>query len=95
MDKPQVIRINPMNIDEDLKGPVLSALVQKGWTIQTSVILSDPRKPEEDRLRLGLIMFPPVEVPASAPERWTWQAALVVGSIASLPPLALVFALMG
>lgn len=59
VDKPQIVKINPLNIDEEIQGPVFTGLVEKGWTVATSVILDDPRRPEHDRLRLGLVMIPP------------------------------------
>lgn len=59
MEAPKVIRIDPKNIDDEMKGTVICSLVEKGWTIQTSIIMEDETKPDYDKLRLGLIMFPP------------------------------------
>lgn len=63
MDKAEIIKINPLAIEQELKGPVMTGLMEKGWTVQTSIMLEDPRVPvgHPDRMRLGLIMFPPHE----------------------------------
>lgn len=81
MDKPKVIRVNPISLDEDLKDPALHGLIEKGWTIQTSVILEDARQPEGDRHRLGLIMFPPAP---KAPTSKVWLTAAWVTSVCAL-----------
>lgn len=59
MDKPQLLSLDPANLEAELQGPVMRALVDQGWTVATSMILDDPRRPEHDRLRVGLVMMPP------------------------------------
>lgn len=63
MDKAEIVKINPLSIEQELKGPVMTGFMEKGWSIQTSIMLEDPRVPpgHPDRMRLGLIMFPPHE----------------------------------
>lgn len=59
MDKPQVIKVRPEHIDDDMQSPVISGLLERGYVIASVIILEDPRRPEGDRIRLGLIMVPP------------------------------------
>lgn len=59
MEKAQIVKINPLNIESELHGPVMQSYVDKGWTIATTVILDDPTRPDHDRIRIGLIMLPP------------------------------------
>lgn len=59
MDRPQLIKLDPKNLDDEVRGPILSGLVEKGWTVGTSLILHDPRADEHDQMRVGLLMIPP------------------------------------
>lgn len=85
MDKPQIVKINPLNIDEEIQGPVFTGLIEKGWTVATSVILDDPRRPEHDRLRLGLVMVPPrgqaASVPVAGGAGDVWRVVSVAGLV--------------
>ena len=100
MDKAEIVKINPLNIEDELKGPVLTGLMEKGWTVQTTVLLEDPRVAQghPDRMKLGLIMFPPHEgrgqvviKETAGPGPWVWPAsALIAVGI----PVALILARM-
>lgn len=72
-------------VEED---PGLAALVGDGWTIGTTVILEDPKAPEDDRQRIALLMIRgPVPVPKVEP--WYTRA------LAPVTGLNLVVAIAG
>jgi len=56
MEKPQIVTINPHNIREEIQSPVVVALLERGYVVESSLILEDPREPEGNRHRLGLIL---------------------------------------
>lgn len=96
MDKPQVIKVRPDHIDEDMQSPVISGLLERGYVIASVIILEDPRRPEGDRVRLGLIMVPPpeasVDVVATVP--WTLTALLGVMAVCIVVVTAMLAALL-
>lgn len=59
MEKPQLITLDPANLKEELRGPVLHSLIERGWTVAATLLLEDPARPEHSRVRVGLVMFPP------------------------------------
>jgi len=58
--KPQMVKLHPSELNEEIRHPVLLALVDKGWRVGPAIILEDPRAPEHDRVRIGLLMIPPI-----------------------------------
>lgn len=92
-DKPQIVKLNPANLDQEIQGPVLCALVDKGWTLGTTVILEDPRAGEGDRIRIGLIMLPPRDPPSVEvkpdPVVRIGVVVAALGAVASFAVLAL------
>jgi hypothetical protein len=60
-DKPVVIRLDVTDLRREVDNAALSALLEKGWTVLTSVVIAD-----ESGNWMSLVMVPPA--PKSEPE---------------------------
>ena len=71
MPRPQIVRVRPDDLRdvEEVSSPKMEALLDKGWTVATVVILEDPRQPEGEQHRITFILTPPSGVVAS-PSSW-------------------------
>jgi len=79
MDRPCVVRLDIVDLRRAVDDAAFRALVEKGWTVLTSVVVSD-----EEGQYIQLVMVPPKEVgptPVALPA-WptqTWMLGVVVG----------------
>ena len=67
-------------VEEDA---ALAALIADGWTIGTTVILEDPKAPEDDRMRVALMMVRPVVRLHGQIEAQRLGRLIVVGIVAN------------
>lgn len=84
MDRPTVIRLDITDLRRAVDDAAFRALVEKGWTVLTSVVISD-----EDGQYIQLVMVPPreaepvrVEVPGMPIQTWILGVILGVGAFA-------------
>ena len=75
MDKPTIVHLDPTDLRNSAHSPELHALLEKGWTVMTTVI-TEEGKPPEVRQRITLVMAPPGGPNALGAYgyRWLWQA---------------------
>lgn len=81
MDKPTVIRLDITDLRRAVDDAAFRALVEKGWTVLTSVVISD-----EDGQYIQLVMVPPrepepitVTVPGLPIQTWVLGIILGIG----------------
>lgn len=100
MEKPIIVKLHPARLDESVQSPVLTGLLEKGWTIGTTLILQDPTKQPGDDTRIGLLMLPPVALhdarggvrgPGWAPDPWRVATAVTGAAVLVLWALLVVW----
>ena len=82
MDKPTVIRLDITDLRRAVDDAAFRALVEKGWTVLTSVVIAD-----EEGQYINLVMVPPrdaVASPVPATSSASWILGIVLGVFAFL-----------
>ena len=82
MDKPTVIRLDITDLRRAVDDAAFRALVEKGWTVITSVVISD-----EEGQHIHIVMVPPRDVgaaPVLATISASWTLGVVLGVFACL-----------
>lgn len=84
MDRPTVVRLDITDLRRSVDDAAFRALVEKGWTVLTSVVISD-----DDGQYIQLVMVPPREVepvtiamPAMPIQTWILGVVLGIGAFA-------------
>ena len=84
MDRPTVIRLDITDLRRAVDDAAFRALVEKGWTVLTSVVISD-----EEGSYIHLVMVPPrdaepvtVALPSATVQTWILGVVLGIGAFA-------------
>ena len=84
MDRPTVVRLDITDLRRAVDDAAFRALVEKGWTVLTSVVISD-----EEGSYIQLVMVPPrsvepmtVATPAIPLQNWLLGIVLGIGAFA-------------
>ena len=84
MDKPTVVRLDITDLRRAVDDAAFCALVEKGWTVLTSVVIAD-----DEGQHIHLVMVPPrdaqpviVALPTASIQTWTLGVILGVAGFA-------------
>jgi hypothetical protein len=75
-EKPVVIRLDISDLRREVDNAALNALLEKGWTVLTSVVIAD-----ESGNWMSLVMVPPVAKAFVMPDAGAIRAHLAASSI--------------
>lgn len=80
MDRPTVVRLDITDLRRAVDDAAFRALIEKGWTVLTSVVISD-----EEGSYIQMVMVPPRDADAKTPvplQNWLLGVVLGIGAFA-------------